>query len=320
MELFKKKEDLEYLSMTKNCILCDSKNIISEEYYRTNDINHLYKNILNIDSSLPKNQQISLIKCISCGVKFFNPMYQGSEKFYEILQNFNWYYMEEKQEYILCSKYIPLNSSILEIGSGKAIFSKYLKNKSNYTGLEFNDAAIARANEIGITLLKESIEDHCKRGFKYDAVFSFQVLEHVENPRLFIQSSVECLNINGLLVIAVPNNDGLCGISTNNILDFPPHHMTHWGAESFTNLAKIFNLDLIDLHEEGVSKNHRIWAKKTIIYNYINKIFGVKHGLLDLSKFAKINSFISSILARFLPINIDKTVGHTLVGVFRKSS
>ncbi|MGV2387332.1 MAG UNVERIFIED_CONTAM: hypothetical protein LVR29_00250 [Microcystis novacekii LVE1205-3] len=49
-------------------------------------------------------------------------MITGSENFYEKLQVFDWYYLEEKNEYDYASQFIKPSDSVLEIGCGKGSF------------------------------------------------------------------------------------------------------------------------------------------------------------------------------------------------------
>ncbi len=57
---------------------------------------------------------------------------------------------------------------------------------------------------------------------------SFQVLEHVRDPRDFLAACAACLRTGGLLIIGVPSDDSFPGISVNDIFNLPPHHVTFW--------------------------------------------------------------------------------------------
>jgi SAM-dependent methyltransferase len=293
----------------KKTIITDSipSELIAKEYYRVFSIS------LNLD-----DETIYLLRCENCDLKFFNPMVTGDCDFYEKLQTVDWYYMTDKPEYQLAKKYLPAEGLVLEIGSGKAAFA-VTAGISRYIGIEFNDAAIKKAKERGVKLIKESVEVHAKKNVeKYGVVVSFQVLEHVSNPNSFIQSCVDSLTLGGKLIIAVPNNDGICGLAQNNILDMPPHHLTHWTGKTLTKLAPLFGLELLDIEYEQVAEYHRDWAQKTVWETRLRRLLRMSPRLLDLSLPARVASKMAVLLAKTFPVCVNGLTGHTVVAAYRK--
>lgn len=281
----------------------------------------LYKRSFGIDvHDYFKNiDKLGYYEDAESGIRYFHPAVVGDEYFYEYLQQFDWYYMSDKWEYDLAKRYVSDKCKVLEVGSGKAAFAQLIA-PSQYTGLEFNDKAIERAKKSGIRLVKQSVEDHAKTCDPYDLVVSFQVLEHVSDPAGFIRGAVKCLKSGGLLVIAVPAQDGFANAAINNILDMPPHHVTHWSAISLKKIAPMFGLELIALEYEPVAEYHKLWVKKIIIESKIRDILGMKYRHLDIRWFAKIISKAAALLSRFLPITVSGLNGHTVAAVYRKVS
>lgn len=301
-----------------NCPLCNSQNTSLIETINASEIVYQYVRSFGIKANL-HTDKIDYFVCDECKLGFFNPMATGDETLYEQLQKFDWYYMNDKPEYTIAKKYLPDSGSVLEVGSGKAAFADVV-GKSRYVGLEFNDEAIARARGEGVTLIKESIESyaiHNKQ--KYKAVVSFQVLEHVPNPSSFIQGCVNSLQEGGLLILAVPNHGGLCGLTQNYILDMPPHHVTHWSEETLTKLAPLFGLELVGIEFEPVADYHLAWARKTVWERRLRGYFFVKSSLLDTSFVSKIMSKIATILASVLPTPVENIKGHTVVAAYRRA-
>lgn len=297
------------------CPLCGSATLVKQEVVSGDELNTVYKRAFGINQAVRSNV-FDYCNCTSCDLSFFLPMETGGEDLYESLQHYDWYYMTNKSEYSIAKKYLPTSGKVLEIGAGKAAFASIV-GQDRYVGLEFNDKAIERARNEGINLIKQSVEDHSRTHQKYDAVVSFQVLEHVKDPKGFIVSSLDCLNSGGRLIVAVPANDGFAGKSLNNILDMPPHHVTHWSSTSLRKLADQNNLRLLSIEYEPVAKYHRLWAKRIPIENRLRKAFGLKPKLLDLSFKSKVLSYTARMLAMFLPIRIN-TLGHTVVAVYEK--
>lgn len=300
------------------CPLCKSSNVILKENLNTKDLNNMYKKKFDVASNLNEFEDIQYLKCCECDLSFFNPMVTGDEDFYEKIQKNDWYYVDDKNEYKTAKKYLPHEGPILEIGAGKAAFAKTI-GLDRYVGLEFNDIAIEKAMRFGAKLIKESIEIHAYKNIeKYSAIVSFQVLEHVTNPNSFIESCVKALKKEGILIIAVPNHDGICGDAYNSILDMPPHHVSHWSQKSLTSICDIFNLKLISLENERISDNHIIWAKKIKITGFMVRKFNINRKLLNSSALFYFLEKFASIMARLLPIKIDFMTGHTVVAVYQK--
>jgi SAM-dependent methyltransferase len=302
--------------MTDICPLCQSRELSSLNSISTAVLGDLYLKGLGIDIAF-EAKSLHYFLCNACGLGFFSPIETGSERFYEHLQQFDWYYMSDKWEYDFAKKYVTSESNVLEVGSGMAAFAQLICPRQ-YTGLEFNDKAIARAHGVGIHLIKQSVENHAKICKPYDIVVSFQVLEHVSDPAGFVGGCVACLKRGGLLVVAVPAHDGFVGAAINCILDMPPHHVTHWSNIVLEKLAPLFGLELITLEYEPVAEYHKLWARKIIFESKIRHLLGMKDWQLDTRLFARAISKAASLLSKFIPISVDGLKGHTVAAVYRK--
>jgi 2-polyprenyl-3-methyl-5-hydroxy-6-metoxy-1,4-benzoquinol methylase len=280
------------------------------------DINKLYAQAFGIVNAL-KTSQLEYVECAECGLKFFWPMETGDESLYERLQALDWYYMADKEEYQIALRHLPVDGTILEVGAGKAAFAT-LVGAGRYTGLEFNDRAIKQAEMSGIALLKESVEVHATKSNQYDSVVSFQVLEHVSLPFEFVKGCVDCLKAGGVLILAVPSQDGFAGKAVNHLLDMPPHHVSHWSEKTMRKLADLFGLDVLFVEHEPVSSYHRQWVDKIRIETAIRKILGVDFRLLDRSFSARLIAKIAHLISRFSRQSQAGLKGHTMVAGYRK--
>jgi SAM-dependent methyltransferase len=260
---------------------------------------------------------INYFDCRICGLKFFDPPSAGEGGLYDTLQKFDWYYSTDKPEYGMADRLLPDRGYILEVGSGKAAFAAYV-GAHRYTGLEFSDAALRRAAEAGITLLKEAIESHAfMNPAAYDGVVSFQVLEHVVDPKGFVRGCVDALKTGGTLVLAVPDHDGLCGIAQNNILDMPPHHVSHWNEQSLRMLAELYNLEVVAIEREAVSSLHTSWAAHAVEERSLRRRLGLRDTLLDTSIVGRAISKFAGYRATLNPVP-EEITGHTIVASYRK--
>ena len=299
-----------------NCPLCKEQNIKILETINKNELLKLYKKMTSIDFSYLLNEDINFCECKNCKLIFYNPLITGDEKFYNSLQEFDWYYMDEKEEYHYAKEYINETDNILEVGSGKGAFAKHLVT-NNYVGLDFSENAKKMAADNGILIENEMIQDYSiKHQEEFDVVVSFQVLEHVSDPKSFIESKLEALKVGGKLIIAVPSEDSFLKYVENGILNMPPHHVTRWSDNTFKYMADRYKLDILDIYHERVQDVHKIWYLNTLISGSI-----MKNKLLNLSFIKKIVNKFSSLISRILIRNLNDEMlpnGHTVLVVFKK--
>jgi len=300
-----------------NCPLCKEQNIKILETINKNELLKLYKKMTSIDFSYLLNEDINYYECLNCKLRFYDPLITGDEKFYNSLQKFGWYYMDEKEEYVYAKEYIKSSDKVLEVGSGKGAFAKHLPTK-DYIGLDFSENAKKMAAENGIAIENEMIQDYAKKHKEeFDVVVSFQVLEHVSDPKSFIESKLEALKIGGKLIIAVPSEDSFLKYVNNGILNMPPHHVTRWSDDTFKFIADKYGLSIVDVYHEKIQEVHKRWYLSTLIGN---SFFSNK--LIDVSFFRKIINkpigFFSRILLKGLKDEMLPN-GHTVLVVMEKN-
>lgn len=311
--------------MNQRCPLCLSENTHETEKIPVSDLKKIYGKLLggSISDEFIDTDDISFMHCIECDLKYFNPAITGSENFYEKFQKFDWYYMDEKDEYNYSKRFINERYSVLEIGSGKGAFSKKIKS-NHYVGLEFSNKAIDIAAKEGITILNESIQEHvANNSNKYDVVCAFQVLEHVSDMRSFIESSIKCLKPNGILIYSVPSADSFVSLAPNNILNMPPHHVSWWSDKTLSKITDLFGIQLVDLYHEELADVHKQWYASTVAIRAINHLLGRTQPLLDRSIKTNFLMKISYMAGLFYKQGLDNRLilprGHSVTAVYRKS-
>lgn len=236
------------------------KTAVLENNIATEEIINAYREELDLDvkNYFSGINTISIYRDSATDYRFYYPLtVAGDEAFYQKLQTFPWYYMEEKWEYDAVIPYIKNNYKVLEIGCGNGQFLSKLKaNGLSGIGLELNKNSIAKANKNGLNVLNETIEQYAKKNTKYDVVCSFQVLEHIAEPGKFLQASLDCLKPGGLLIISVPNNNSFLKNYPLLPTNLPPHHMGLWDKNSLSLLGKIFGLTLGKIKQEPLQLYH----------------------------------------------------------------
>jgi 2-polyprenyl-3-methyl-5-hydroxy-6-metoxy-1,4-benzoquinol methylase len=302
------------------CPLCGSEHVHVIEKISKKEICDVYKKEYDIDVSDDIPFSFYLRHCHSCDLKYFDPCYTGSQKFYTDLQKFDWYYKSDKYEYDYVLPFIKSRHSVLEIGCGRGTFSKKLKTK-RYVGLEYSENAKELAAQDGIDIRNESIAYHAMTLKKpYDVVVSFQVLEHVCDPKEFIMSALACLKPGGLLILTVPSEDSWLQHKQDFSLNMPPHHVTKWTDRCLTNIANEFNIKHIHLHHEPLNSYHIPWYLNSMLVHQLNKTLGVKQSLIKKLIHAP-SHFIANIIGKMIGNdcpNAFRANGHTVVSIYKK--
>lgn len=240
--------------------LISSSKIRLLETYATAALVEDWKKTFDMDISKEFGdiERIFLYRCEESNLDFFVPAIAGSSQLYKDLQKFDWFYMPHKWEFDEALRDLSDCKRILEVGCGQGFFiEKALKRLKGSTvkGIEFSEEAIQKASQKHLPVEKADLQKIIERGETFDAICCFQVLEHVSNPREFLNSMLTVLEPNGRLILCVPNRDSFLKYQYN-LLDMPPHHLTRWNLDTFKYIEKLFPLKLVKSAFEPLAKYH----------------------------------------------------------------
>ena len=301
------------------CPLCDAGETAELERVTRDELVQLWQKCAGIATGeeFKETDTLGLRHCPTCDFRFFAPMASGSEDFYKHLQERSWYFADDKYEFGRAADLIGAGERVLEIGAGKGVFPTRLKTKE-YLGLEFSPQAIAMAKERGIELRRESIEDHARsHPGSYDVVCSFQVVEHVANPRSFLEAAATCVKQGGRLMISVPADDGYLRSAVNAFMNLPPHHVSRWSDECLRQLAARLGLSLESLLVEPLADGHAGWYLQTLLLRLVfPQAPLVRIDPLFWACFKLFDAMALKLGPRFVPPLRPR--GHTVLAVYRK--
>jgi SAM-dependent methyltransferase len=217
-----------------------------------------------------------LRQCMDCGFGFADPFVAGDMTFYNLAYK-RAHYPKDKWEYQRTladlSQKCFRGQRVLEVGSGFGHFLDKIADtyvaKSGITALEFDDKSAAILRGKGYEVLQEDIRSGAI-DTKFDAIFLFQVLEHLHDlDQLFDRLSF-LLRDGGLLFVAVPN-PMLIHFNENNgsLLDMPPNHIGLWSEHAFgrINLRHRLRLDKCEAEPFNLTSFIRL----DIAWSYLRK-------------------------------------------------
>lgn len=302
------------------CRLCGATASTLLDALAPGDLEREYRRQCGVHLALPA-RPIEYRDCGACGLRFFSPAEPGSDEFYAALARIPWYYQDEKHEFAMAARRVEPHQDVLEIGAGRGAFARLLSARS-YCGLELSTAAIDAARAAGLALLRETVEAHAARSPAcYDVVCSFQVLEHVSDPRSFLEAAVRCLRPGGRLIVSVPAEDSFMAADRFDVLNMPPHHLTRWTDRALGAAAGLVGLRLLEIVHEPLAPGHaRLHARVAAQSSYA-ALRGWKLQLLDSRLSSPVAAgwvrLHASLLRRMLRFR-RLPAGHTVMAVYGK--
>jgi SAM-dependent methyltransferase len=138
-----------------------------------------------------------------------------------------------RNEFLLAAARIPPGARVLDVGSGRGAFRQCVP-KADYTGLDLHFADSALVPGVRNETLAKHLAEH---EASYDAVCSFQVLEHVRDPKALFGEIMRAVKPGGLVCVGVPHVPSALTRIPNFLINAPPHHVTWWTKNALIELA-----------------------------------------------------------------------------------
>lgn len=274
-----------------SCPLCSAQRNIAIRRYELSDLRRFWNHTFGFDPFPNElyNQSIHKKQCSSCNLIYFDPPYFGDGNFYSTISKYPWYYEENKWEYDVAAEIASQLSStnLLEIGCGNGFFlDKVSSLGMQIQGVDINKDAVTFCKAKGLQVEATDVFDLTT---SYDLVVSFQVLEHMDNPKRLFEFLVNKLvSPGGYLIIAVPNPSGYLKDMEMNLLDMPPHHNSSWSLATFEYLASQYGLELVDYKKEPLRYVHYLG----MIHNMLHSHAQLGSSTLKARLFLKLQSLI----------------------------
>lgn len=166
-----------------------------------------------------------------------------------------------------------ISGKLLEVGCGEGRGVEILlPHATGYLGIDKIQEVIDMLHEKhpGVDFKQavippfKGIEDN-----SFDTVVSFQVIEHIENDRLFLEEIYRVLKPGGKAIISTPN--------INHTLSRNPWHVREYTPQQLIDLsASIFD----EVEAKGVGGNEKVWAYHEANRKSVQKI--MRFDIFDL--------------------------------------
>ena len=160
---------------------------------------------------------------------------------------------------------VPLESKLLalEVGCGTGVLREQFEAASNWTidATDLDHAALSQAGPSrGRTLYYDIFEEVEALKEAYDVLILFDVLEHIQDTKPFIQSLLKHLKPGGLLLINVPAVQSLY-----SDYDEVAGHVKRYNKQSLEEEFTDFNLKITDMRYWGFTMIPVLFARKLLL-------------------------------------------------------
>lgn len=192
-----------------------------------------------------------IIQCNNCNLMqtaaFTSPNYSNyhRDEAYSDSERFMKYFFEKRLEFI--NKFSTRPGIVLEIGASTGVFLDLLKSQGWKTwGVEPSMSA-QKAIIKGHKIIQKSFETSALPKESFDLIVANHVIEHIENPNLFLDKAYRSLKKGGLLFIDVPN----AGSLTEKLMQsswpyfLPEEHVSHFTKETLQMIIQKANFRIV---------------------------------------------------------------------------
>jgi 2-polyprenyl-3-methyl-5-hydroxy-6-metoxy-1,4-benzoquinol methylase len=231
-------------------------------------------------------------ECPNCDVHWWDPL-KIIPEFYEseIFENYAEFHEGVKTEIDKHHKpffeYFPFNvkGKLLDVGCGDGKFLKYAKEQGfEVWGIDFDKKSVESVRKnLGIdTVFTMSFEEFYKyaneKNLKFDVITFFEVLEHQDKPREFLEMVKGLLKEGGCIAGTVPNRERLFAEIDWKYChgDYPPHHFLRFSKFSLHKALEncgFTNIEVYTLkypYSEFIGRVEKILLGKN--YKYLHEL------------------------------------------------
>lgn len=173
-----------------------------------------------------------LCKCENCGFVFSRKIPTHEE----LLHEYSLYSRSDVTSEITIKRYDALldslekyraNNNIIDVGAGDGqLISRAKKKNWNSYATEFDDMSVELCRQKGVTVHKGKLDAGNYKDNFFDAIFSVEVIEHINNPREEVRNFHKILRKGGVVYVTTPNLNSLSfKLLKNkwNIFHYPEH-------------------------------------------------------------------------------------------------
>jgi SAM-dependent methyltransferase len=160
-----------------------------------------------------------------------------------------------KQVWDYCQRFNISPDILVEVGPGFGTFLEVARQSKTFQrviGIEPTPEMAQACRERGVEVIEKRIEDVTNEVQSATIVSAFEVIEHLFEPRLFLEQCRRLVKPGGLLVLTCPNGQGF-DISLLGSLSWAidPEHVNLFNPTSLSLLVEQCGFDVLEVTTPG---------------------------------------------------------------------
>lgn len=154
-----------------------------------------------------------------------------------------------------CTRYNVPRGTLLEVGPGFGTFAEVATRSNSFkrvVGIEPTPEMAAACRARGVEVIEKRIENAAGDVDKADVVVSFEVVEHLFDPSIFLKQCGDLLPSGGLLVLTCPNGLGFdVAVLGAGSLAVDAEHVNLFNPESLKRLVEHCGFTVLETSTPG---------------------------------------------------------------------
>lgn len=146
--------------------------------------------------------------------------------------------------------------NIAEIGAGVGVVANWMKReKQHYLGFEFEEGVADKAASLGLPIKAVGYEGLREYDSKFDAIFAFEVIEHIQDLNDCLKQLNKSLKPGGCLGFTVPNTDKYKNYEKTQTRTWqapPPIHVNYFNLENLPLIMPLFKFNIHFIRIRGL--------------------------------------------------------------------
>lgn len=189
-------------------------------------------------------------RCLACDTMYVETLptqealaaIYTSESYYELPTDSMQRIVDENRRRLSLIRVMKPKGKFLDIGCAHGLLLDFAKQSGYDTnGVEptFNNAEVARGK--GHKVFNGWLNDFVAQNGEqlFDVITCLDVIEHIDDPKIFLQLATSLLADDGLMIVSTPNYSGVIAklLGAKDPYMTPPEHITFFSANGMKKIA-----------------------------------------------------------------------------------
>lgn len=231
-------------------------------------------------TTLKNYESNHLVKCDNCGFVFSSkiPSRIDLEQYYQSDYDRTSYFsaITKKRYDELLDQFESYRSTnkILDLGCGYGYFLDVAKARGwEVYGVEIAKEAADICRSKGITMYHGVIENCAFEVESFDVVISIEVIEHLSNPNIILDSAQRMLREGGLFYVTTPNFNSYLRYQLKgkyDVIDYP-NHLSYFTKKTLEEIFKKNHFQKLSIKTTGISLTRLKTSKKVSNQEFVSE-------------------------------------------------